>query len=138
MVMSGSVASSTDAMPDGTYFSAQNSGPYSATNMSNPMRARLRHWDAGWPWAPPKSHETVKHNTRHEKSCSRGKERWYFQYRDPNGKKRSSPQNVNREERQQDANIERLRWLRRAGGPITVVTAIDGYHLYSRQDNLSR
>src|SRR5580658_1382166 len=32
-VMSGSVASSTDAMPEGTYSSAQNSSPYSATNM---------------------------------------------------------------------------------------------------------
>ena len=47
-----SVDSSTEAMPEGTYFSAQKRGPYSATNISNPIRARLRHWDAVGPGRP--------------------------------------------------------------------------------------
>ena len=37
------VAASTDTTPEGTYFSAQNSGPYSATNINRLITRRLRH-----------------------------------------------------------------------------------------------
>ena len=51
-VMMGMVAASTETTPDGTYFSAQNSGPYSATNISRLKTSKLRHWRAAGSASP--------------------------------------------------------------------------------------
>ncbi len=109
-VISGSVASSTDAMPDGTYFSAQKSGPYSATNMRSPIRARLRHWALVGRGLSAEAHETVQQNARDEESGSSGEERRHFLDCDPNGQECGSPENVDGEKCEQDADVECFRY----------------------------
>ena len=89
--MRGSVASSTDAIPDGTYFSAQKRGPYSATNMSNPMVARLRHWDAVGRGRPRKRMKPYSTTPATKKRVPAAKSGGTSKHRDPNGEERRSP-----------------------------------------------
>ena len=94
----GIVAASTAAIPEGTYFSAQNSGPYSATNMSSPMMARLRHcWSVGCAW-PLTRMNSVKHNAGGEEARPGRKQRRQLLDRDADGEKGRSPEEVDGKE----------------------------------------
>jgi hypothetical protein len=86
---------------------------------------------SGWRRLPAETHETVQQNARNEESGSGGEQRRHFLDRDPNGQEGGSPQNINREKRQQHADIEGLLGRVLAGASITVVVAIDSYHFTS-------
>ncbi len=104
----GMVAASTETMPEGTYFSAQKSGPYSATNMSKRDKAPgcATESAVGRAW-PLKTHKGVEHDAGDEEARAGGKERRQFLDGDADGEKGCAPEEVNGEEGGDHAQPER-------------------------------
>ncbi len=104
MVTIGSVAASTEATPEGTYFSAQKREPYSATNMSRAMIVRLRHWIAVGLAAPLMRIKTVQQDSRRKEARSGSEQRRKLLDGDTDGKERCAPQHINGKEREDQAD----------------------------------